>query len=194
MVNIILGNSLEVMKTMSPGLVDLIFTDPPYARKYLYIWEPLGKEANRLLVQGGSLITLSGIIALPQVIQALSKNLNYYWCCAMFHTEVALVGGRNIYNAWKPVLWYTRGEYMQHTPISDGISPFRAQKSDHRWQQAENWAEHFIGTLVRPGGLVLDPFIGTGTTAVVCKKLGIHCIGIDLDPKQVETTKRRLGI
>lgn len=35
---------------------------------------------------------------------------------------------------------------------------------------------------VGPGALVLDPFVGTGTTLVECKKRGIHSIGIDANP------------
>ena len=34
-----------------------------------------------------------------------------------------------------------------------------------------------------PGGIVLDPFMGSGTTAVVAKKLSRHFIGIDINPR-----------
>jgi site-specific DNA-methyltransferase (adenine-specific) len=39
---------------------------------------------------------------------------------------------------------------------------------------------------------VLDPFVGTGTTAVAAKKLGRRFIAIDLDPKYVAIAQRRL--
>jgi DNA modification methylase len=42
------------------------------------------------------------------------------------------------------------------------------------------------------GGIVLDPFIGSGTTAVVAQKLGRNFIGIDLNPQYVEMAKRAL--
>lgn len=42
-------------------------------------------------------------------------------------------------------------------------------------------------------GIVLDPFIGSGTTAVVAKKLGRDFIGIDINPKYVEMAKKRIG-
>ena len=44
------------------------------------------------------------------------------------------------------------------------------------------------------GDIVLDPFIGTGTTAIAAKKLGRKFIGIDIDPKYVEITNRKLEI
>ncbi|KKK52867.1 hypothetical protein LCGC14_3100600, partial [marine sediment metagenome] len=47
--------------------------------------------------------------------------------------------------------------------------------------------------LVTPaGGLVLDPFIGSGTTAVVAERLGRHCLGIDINPTHIELAKQRI--
>ena len=42
-------------------------------------------------------------------------------------------------------------------------------------------------------GTVLDPFMGSGTTAVVAKKLGRNFIGIDLNPQYVEMANKRLA-
>lgn len=42
-----------------------------------------------------------------------------------------------------------------------------------------------------PGGVVLDPFMGTGTTAVVARRLGRSFIGFDLNPEYVEISNRR---
>lgn len=43
----------------------------------------------------------------------------------------------------------------------------------------------------RPGGTVLDPFIGSGTTAEVAHRLGRECIGIELNPDYEEFIKER---
>lgn len=43
-------------------------------------------------------------------------------------------------------------------------------------------------------GVVLDPFFGTGTTGVVASQLGRDCIGIDLDPDNVDLASERLGM
>jgi len=46
--------------------------------------------------------------------------------------------------------------------------------------------------LTKEGDIVLDPFIGSGTTAVACKKLNRKYIGFDLNPKYIEIAKKRL--
>ncbi len=43
-----------------------------------------------------------------------------------------------------------------------------------------------------PGGIVLDPFLGSGTTAVVARRLGRHFIGIEPNPEYVKIAQSRL--
>ncbi len=45
-----------------------------------------------------------------------------------------------------------------------------------------------------PGGIVLDPFIGSGTTAVVARRLGRNYLGIDLSAEYVDLAARRLEL
>ena len=53
--------------------------------------------------------------------------------------------------------------------------------------------EHLI-TLVTPeGGTVLDPLVGSGTTLIAARNLGLSAIGIDQDPEYVEIAKARLA-
>lgn len=44
------------------------------------------------------------------------------------------------------------------------------------------------------GGIVLDPFMGSGTTGIVANKLCRHYIGIELNPEYVEMAERRIGL
>ena len=56
--------------------------------------------------------------------------------------------------------------------------------------------EDLIVPMVKAGcpkrGLVLDPFIGSGTTAVVAKKLGRNYLGIELNPEYIKMANKRL--
>ena len=51
----------------------------------------------------------------------------------------------------------------------------------------------FIRLFTKPGDVVLDPFIGSGTTAVAAKKLERHWIGFDLSPEYVEQSRTRVS-
>lgn len=44
------------------------------------------------------------------------------------------------------------------------------------------------------GDIVLDPFMGSGTTGFVANKLGRHYVGIELNPEYVEMAERRIGL
>ena len=43
-----------------------------------------------------------------------------------------------------------------------------------------------------PQGIILDPFLGSGTTAVAAKKLGRHFIGCEISPDYCKIAERRL--
>jgi site-specific DNA-methyltransferase (cytosine-N4-specific) len=45
----------------------------------------------------------------------------------------------------------------------------------------------------RIGDIVLDPFMGSGTTGVIARKLGRNFIGIDIKQEYVEIAKKRIG-
>ena len=43
------------------------------------------------------------------------------------------------------------------------------------------------------GGVVLDPFMGSGTTGIACVKTGREFIGIEINPEYIEIAKRRIA-
>ena len=52
---------------------------------------------------------------------------------------------------------------------------------------------HFIKTLTHKGELVLDPFVGIGTTLLAAKDLSRNAVGFDLKKEYIEITKRRIA-
>lgn len=56
----------------------------------------------------------------------------------------------------------------------------------------ESLVEFFILSFCPPGGTVLDPFVGSGTTLAVAKRLGRQFIGIDVRESQVDLSQRRI--
>ncbi|MDG2020496.1 MAG: site-specific DNA-methyltransferase [Phycisphaerales bacterium] len=53
--------------------------------------------------------------------------------------------------------------------------------------------EFLVGACLKPGGTVLDPFCGSGTTLVAAVRLGRNAIGIDRHPEAIRITKQRLS-
>lgn len=52
--------------------------------------------------------------------------------------------------------------------------------------------EYLIKMVTPKGGVVLDPFMGSGTTGVACKRLKRNFIGIELDPEYIEIAQSRI--
>lgn len=62
----------------------------------------------------------------------------------------------------------------------------------HPTQKPEKVIKKLIEISSNPGDLVLDPFTGTGTTNVVCKKLSRRCIGFEINEKYISAARNRL--
>ena len=85
------------------------------------------------------------------------------------------------------------------TPVNDwwiDIAPQNTQskdKVDYNTQKPKALLERIINASSNEGDLVADYYLGSGTTAVVCKELNRKFIGCDLNPKAIEITKARLN-
>jgi site-specific DNA-methyltransferase (adenine-specific) len=68
----------------------------------------------------------------------------------------------------------------------------KKRRDEHPCQLPVHLLERLLLMSTDEGDIVLDPFIGTGTTAIAAKRLGRKFIGIDIDPKYVEITNKKL--
>jgi DNA modification methylase len=59
-------------------------------------------------------------------------------------------------------------------------------------QKPEKLIERIVKASSNEGDIVLDPFMGVGTTAVVCKKLNRNFIGFEINPNLIEIIQKRL--
>ncbi|MGY8952356.1 MAG: DNA-methyltransferase [Flavobacteriales bacterium] len=74
------------------------------------------------------------------------------------------------------------------TPICMG-----KERSKHKTQKPLKVCVPYLEISSNPGDLVLDPFMGSGTTAVASKKLNRDFIGFELSEEYIEITKERLA-
>jgi ParB-like chromosome segregation protein Spo0J len=184
---------------IKPNSIDAIVTDPPYPEEYLPLWKDLGKFADKVLKPKGFLIAYSGHIHLPAVFSSLEKSgLKYYWTFALLHGgHSQMVNGRNLIAEWKPVLVYQKEPFKKISTnngvnVGDVIKDTHREKSLHDWQQNVEGVKHLVKLFTKSGNTIIDPFAGSGTTLVACKKTKRRCIGIDIDKKCIDTIKVRL--
>lgn len=79
---------------------------------------------------------------------------------------------------------------------SDITIPFWSmpENTDHPTQKPEKLLAKVVLANTRPGGVVFDPFLGSGTTSVVAKKLGRKYVGIEIDEHYCCLAEKRLEI
>jgi site-specific DNA-methyltransferase (adenine-specific) len=70
----------------------------------------------------------------------------------------------------------------------------KKRRDEHPCQLPIHLLERLLLMTTDEGDVVLDPFIGTGTTAIAAKRLGRRFIGIDIDPQYVEITNKKLEL
>jgi site-specific DNA-methyltransferase (adenine-specific) len=99
----------------------------------------------------------------------------------------------------KPKGWHKNGskQYRSTHPSNlwtDITVPFwsMAENTEHPTQKAEKLLAKIILASSNEGDIVLDPFLGSGTTAVVAKKLSRNYIGVELDEEYCLLAEKRL--
>ena len=80
-----------------------------------------------------------------------------------------------------------------HNHVSIGVLAGSGRGISHPAMYPEKLPAWFIRLLCRPGGTVLDPFMGAGTTAVAAEREGRTWIGIERSPEYVAAARARMG-
>lgn len=71
---------------------------------------------------------------------------------------------------------------LDYTPWTSSVLHWRSEgHPNHPCKMPQSLADHLLHQSSREKATVLDPFIGTGTTAIAAHRQGYSCIGIDLD-------------
>ena len=79
-------------------------------------------------------------------------------------------------------------------PFTDvwDFQPVAHYPGKHPCEKPQSLLRHIIETSSKPGAVVLDCFMGTGSTGIACAKLGRNFIGIEIDPDYYALAERRI--
>ena len=75
----------------------------------------------------------------------------------------------------------------------EGIYKDGTNEKAHPAQHPIKLVTRCIGFVTKEEDVVLDPFIGSGTTAVACKQLNRQCIGYEINPEYCKIAEERLS-
>ena len=134
-------------------------------------------------------------------LQIFQPNRVLIW----HHPNLATPTNKMFLWTYDPILYIKFGKpiFQPSFAEKENVDVFKFAKPQSNWK-GENKGLHpaskpiklimnFVKISSNENDLVLDPFLGAGTTAIACKKLGRHFIGIELNPEYVEMANRRLN-
>lgn len=191
---------MATMARMPDKAVDLCLTDPPYGIGLAYSdyddteenWYELTTkfipEARRIAKM--VIMPSCQIRRLPWIYQ--NHPPDWLICWYKGSTGHASYVG---FNDWEPHLMYGRrvNQLYMHDYFQTKSSPKKGEHG-HPCPKPEDWAEWLITRVARQDKIVIyDPFLGSGTTGVVAKRLGHHFVGSDISQTYCGIAEKRMA-
>jgi modification methylase len=243
---VLVGDCVELLRSLPPASVHAIFADPPYnlqLRGALHRpdhsqvdavdedWDRFADfaaydafsrewlaECRRVLRKDGTIWVIGSyhnVFRLGATIQDLGFWIlnDVIWRKA---NPMPNFRGRRFTNAHETLIWAARGQDSKHRfnhaqmkalnddlqmrsdwfiPLCTGRERLRdgAGAKLHPTQKPEALLHRVILACTRPGEVVLDPFLGTGTTAAVARRLGRRFVGIEREPRYALAAEARVA-
>ena len=194
-----LGDCLEILPDLDP--VDAVVADPPYG---------IGLKSNGLRFKNAR--PIEG----DQNNEMIDRLIS--WCAPEMPFAMFFSPYNFIPYPWRSVLIWDKGEHVggggdpkkcwkrDYECIGVANNPALKKRdssvlripgllkplSGHPAEKPISIIAYFVERLTLPGGVVLDPFMGSGTTGVACMELGRKFIGIEINEKYFDIACRRI--
>jgi len=162
------------------------------------------RESSRILVKGGSLLVFMAIIKVESIIELAEKNGFYYKTTGIWHKTNPMPRNMNLHfiNSTEAWIYFTYGSKTgtfnnKGKLVHDFFETSLTTQSEKRFgkhptQKPIRLIDELVSLLSNEGDTVVDPFMGSGTTAVSCKKLNRSFIGIEQNIEYIEIARRRV--
>lgn len=218
-IEIIHADCRSILPTWREQTFDMVLTDPPYGYNYTgykgrHAATPLANdspgdfgmvcgsfaEAARLLVPGAAAAYFcsgSKATVVAQWVLTMAEELNFESCVVWRKPGLGLGARyRGCYETilvaaapGAPIRWY--GGRAQGNVI-DCRKVMPKKDGGHPTPKPVELVERLILNHTQPGDIILDPFMGEGTTLVAAKRLGRRAVGIEVEERWCERAVKRL--
>jgi len=191
-------DAMDLLKELPDKSIDLVLTDPPYGVNYEYSGyedtpENLEKLMNNVMPEilrvGKRVLMTTGIM-----------NMFIYpkpkWILSWIST--AGVGCNPWgFSCWQPILAYGKDPYLEKG-LGSRPDIIMSNKTTEKWikhscsKPIDLWRKILLRGSLNETDLILDPFMGSWTTAVACQNLKRNFIGCEIDKDYCEIGRQRL--
>ena len=194
------GDCLEFLKTLAPGSVDAVVTDPPYGvdfvgKRTVHQREATGGYAGGDHDYGPEAVTVALNTAKRGVVFPGLRLMYEYprpyevgavWCPAGAGLN------RWGFTCFHPILFY--GVALPHGRRGpSGFQSFEtADDNGHPCPKPIGWMLWAVEKASVETETILDPFMGSGTTGVACVRLGRKFIGVEIDERYFDIACKRI--
>lgn len=202
---------LEGMKQLEDNSIDCIITDPPYNidlvpqrgltdsiindnmseldfEKFL---DDIFKQVNRVLKDDSFLIIFTGWSTIPSFRNVLDKYFDLKSMPVWIKNNFGI--GYYTRPQYEPCFLYLKGKPKPlEKPVSDVWKFNKVLNLKHSCEKPIALMRFIVKNFTKENNLVLDLFMGSGTTAVACKQLNRRFIGFELEKKYVDIANKRL--
>tara|TARA_Y100000310_G_scaffold343222_1_gene449865 strand:+ start:148 stop:783 length:636 start_codon:yes stop_codon:yes gene_type:complete len=197
-------DSIEGIKKLKDESVDLILTDPPYGLSKkgisndedLRLYFEILPECYRVLKKDAFFITFFSTKYTPEVFK--NNPFKYHWQIVLYCPNGSVRSSIG-YTKFMSVFVFKKGNPKIKKQNKDIFvdSPGRKVEPlegfiDHPTPKPTKFIKEILEMFSKPNDLVLDPFIGSGSTALACKDLDRNFIGFEIDKKYVDLAIKRL--
>ncbi len=191
-----LGDCLDVLRGLEAGSVEAVVTDPPYnvgleygssndSRKDYGEWCSQWLAELERVCRGAIAISVGQAnLSLWAALKPPAWWLAWWKPAAMGRCVVG-------FNNWEPIALYGKPYRAACDVIRSGIFP-NADLEGHPCPKPLGWGIKQVEMLCPPGGVCLDPFMGSGTTGVACVLTDRRFIGVEIDPAYFGIAQRRI--
>ncbi len=176
---------------------DLLVTDPPYGMNFQSNY----RKVKHARIAGDDVFS----VALLENLVARATRAAYVFCrwdnlAQMPRPKSVLAWVKNNWSMgdlkhehgrqWEAILFYAKENHKFIKRIPDVIYAARTGNVLHPTQKPTEVCEKLIAN--NEGDLVLDPFMGSGSTLLAARNCGRRAIGIEIDERYCEIAARRL--
>lgn len=205
-VKVVEGDCLDVLRELPDGAFDAVITDPPYGLNFDYASYTDTRENLVNLVRAfmpEALRLCRRVFVTPGQSQVGLYPAPDWMLAVTWNTTGSY--GRFGYSQWMPVLAYgddvkgfgsvngiLKSDLIQISG-GNGVGFRRPTKEKHPCPKPLNVVRLLIRRLTNPGDVILDPFGGSGTTAIAALHEGRRCLIIEKDAGYCDIIRRRVA-